>query len=327
MVIIANQRKSQYFFEQKTATECLTKKNIHAYQRSIMDVVITYVNGLDPEWQRSYRKATRTPIIEKRFRDWGMLKYLMRGIEKNMPFIRKVHLVVSQESQVPEWINRDAVNIVLHHEIIPRRFLPTFNSNTIELHLHNIKKLDEEFIYFNDDMFPVSSSKAEDFFRNGKGVIKFTRHWLALNMFKKICRNSFRLAQKASGMEEGCSFFRPQHICSPMLKSVCKEVYDKVNKEIATSLTPTRTADNYTQYLFLDYMFLNNRIINEEITRNFFSTAIASADSIAHCIRSSKRKIICINDVELSKRRYETLHSAVIEAFEEHFPEKSRYES
>ena len=96
-----------------------------------MDIVITYVNGLDPEWQKDYEKHTNTPILEKRFRDWGTLKYLMRGIEKNMPFIRKVHLVVARESQVPEWVNRNEVNIVLHKDIIHAEHLPTFCSNTI----------------------------------------------------------------------------------------------------------------------------------------------------------------------------------------------------
>ena len=85
-----------------------------------MDIVITYVNGLDPVWQKEYEKHTNTPILEKRFRDWGTLKYLFRGIERNMPFIRKVHLVVSGDSQVPEWINRNEVNVVLHKDIIPR---------------------------------------------------------------------------------------------------------------------------------------------------------------------------------------------------------------
>ena len=67
-----------------------------------MDIVITYVNGLVPEWRESYVKTTGKPFIEKRFRDWGTLKYLMRGIETNMPFIKNVHLVVSHDSQVPE---------------------------------------------------------------------------------------------------------------------------------------------------------------------------------------------------------------------------------
>ena len=113
-----------------------------------MDVVIAYVNGLDPVWQKEYEKYTNTPILEKRFRDWGTLKYLFRGIEKNMPFIRKVHLVVSGESQVPEWVNRQEVDVVLHRDIIPEQLLPTFNCNPIEMHLHNIKDLDEEYLYF-----------------------------------------------------------------------------------------------------------------------------------------------------------------------------------
>ena len=36
-----------------------------------MDIVITYVNGLDTEWQKNYEKYTYTPIIEKRFREYN----------------------------------------------------------------------------------------------------------------------------------------------------------------------------------------------------------------------------------------------------------------
>ena len=193
-----------------------------------MDIVITYVNGLDPEWQKDYEKHTNTPILEKRFRDWGTLKYLMRGIEKNMPFIRKVHLVVASESQVPEWINRNEVNIVLHKDIIPAEHLPTFNCNPIEMHLHRIEGLDEEYIYFNDDIFPLKPCKATDFFIDGRATLGMSKHLLACNMFKKICRNSNRIARKAIGLKPSVCFLRPQHICTPMLKSQCKEIYQKV---------------------------------------------------------------------------------------------------
>ena len=66
-----------------------------------MDAVITYVNGLDPVWQASYSKAAGVPALAKRFRDWGTLKYLLRGIENCMPFIDDVFLVVASGSQVP----------------------------------------------------------------------------------------------------------------------------------------------------------------------------------------------------------------------------------
>ena len=39
-----------------------------------MGIVITYVNGNDPVWQKDYEKFTKVPVMEKRFRDWGTLQ-------------------------------------------------------------------------------------------------------------------------------------------------------------------------------------------------------------------------------------------------------------
>ena len=72
-----------------------------------MDAVITYVDGNDSAWKQDYEKTTNVPVMEKRFRDWGTLKYLLRGIETKMPFIRNVYLVVSHTSQVPEWVDQE----------------------------------------------------------------------------------------------------------------------------------------------------------------------------------------------------------------------------
>lgn len=291
-----------------------------------MDIVITYVNGLDPLWQKDYEQYTNIPILEKRFRDWNTLRYLFRGIEANMPFIRKVFLVVSNDSQVPLWIDRNKVEIVLHKDIIPAEYLPTFNSNTIEMHLHRIKELDEQFLYFNDDMFPIAPCEPTDFFRDERIVIKFSKHFLAMDMFKNICKNSNRLARKALGLKPSYMFLRPQHICSPMLKSQCKEVYEKEQSEIIASLTRTRTAENYTQYLFLDYIYLKGMAINEKISKKHFSTAIASANAIKKFILNPTRKLMCINDVRLSEKRYQKLHTTILNAFEKRFPKKSRFE-
>lgn len=291
-----------------------------------MDIVITYVDGLDPVWQKDYEQFTNVPILQKRFRDWGLLPYLMRGIEDNMPFIRKVHLVVSHESQVPKWVNRNEVNIVLHKDIIPKEFLPTFNSNTIEMHLHRIHGLDEEFLYFNDDMYPVGKCKPEDFFRQGKGVIGMSRHLFASGMFKKICRNSDAMARRALRLKMSCFFLRPQHICSPILRSECEYLYDILRDEIRGTISRTRTARNVTQYLFLDYMYLQGKLINERISKRHFSVAIASVKSICRAIESPQRKLICINDVKINDERFLKMHSMIHRAFENRFPQKSKYE-
>ena len=292
-----------------------------------MDIVITYVDGNDPVWKTDYEKYTNVPVMEKRFRDWGTLKYLLRGIENRMPFIRNVYLVVSHNSQVPDWADRDQLKVVLHSDIIPKEFLPTFNCNPIEMHLHRIEGLDEEYLYFNDDMFPVGDCRPEDFFRDGKPVIGYYRHFFASGMYKKICRNSDRLARKALGLRPSCFFTRPQHICSPMLKSQCEELYAKVEEEIRkTSATRTRTEDNLNQYLFLDYMNYKGQVLHHKISNKHFSVAVASPESLAAFLRKPTKNLVCINDVHLSESRYESLRGAIIDAFEAVFPSKSKYE-
>ena len=292
-----------------------------------MDIVITYVNGLDPIWQRDYEKYTNQPVLEKRFRDWGTLQYLFRGIAENMPFIRKVHLVVSHESQVPEWINRDEVHIVLHKDIIPAEYLPVFNSNPIEMHLHRIEGLDEEYLYFNDDIFPMRKCEPTDFFRNGKGVLGISHHLLVWDMFKKICRNSDRLARKALGLKPSILFLRPQHICTPMLKSECKELFDKMKSEIYSCMTRIRSKNNVAQYIFLNYMYLKGKLENERLSKRHFSVGISSIGSLTGFIKNPNRKLACINDVQLSEERYRELRKALLDAFEERFPLKSKYEN
>ena len=291
-----------------------------------MDIVITYVNGLDPVWQKEYETFTNTPIVEKRFRDWGTLRYLFRGIEVNMPFIRKVHLVVSGDSQVPGWLNREEVDVVLHRDIIPEQLLPTFNCNPIEMHLHNIKDLDEEYLYFNDDIFPLLPCKPTDFFREGRGVIRMSRHLLVMDMFKQICRNSNRVAYEALGRRPSCLFLRPQHVCTPMLKSEVQAVYDASKEKILSSMTPTRSGKNINQYLFLDYMYLKGKIINERLSKKHFSVGVVSARKLRDFIVNPTHKLTCVNDVKLSEERYEELRAALIAAFEERFPKKSKFE-
>jgi hypothetical protein len=292
-----------------------------------MDIVITYVDGNDPVWKKDYEKYTNVPVMQKRFRDWGTLKYLLRGVQTNMPFIKNVYLVVSHPTQVPEWADTENLKIVLHKDIIPEEFLPTFNCNPIEMHLHCIEGLDEEYLYFNDDMYPVGQCVPEDFFRDGKARIGMYRHLFASGMYKKICRNSDRLARKVLGMKPSCCFLRPQHICSPMYRSMCEEVYALANDEVKkTSASRTRTDENLNQYLFLEYQYYKGRLQSEKMSNKHISVALASPEKLRKAILQPSGKILCVNDVRLSEERYEVLRSAMIDAFEEKFPLKSRFE-
>ncbi len=291
-----------------------------------MDIVITYVNGLDPLWQKDYAEYTNVPILEKRFRDWGTLQYLLRGIEANMPFIENVFLVVARDSQVPSWVNRDVLKVVLHEDFVPKECLPTFNCNPLELHLHRIKGLSEQYLYFNDDMFPMSPCSPEDFYVDGRPAMKFSNCLFAFNSYKSITRNSDRLALKALGRRQGLFFKRPQHTCSPMLKSACEEVYAKVEEDVLSSLTRVRTRENYNQYLFLDYLYYSGRALSRRIPAKFFSLATASSEKMSSFITNPLAKLICINDVNIPESKYGLVRAQLLAAFEKRYPEKSRFE-
>ena len=291
-----------------------------------MDAIITYVDGQDPEWQSAYCKYVPVSDKPKRFRDWGTLRYLLRGIEVNMPFVDNIFLVVAQESQVPTWVDRSRLHVVLHDEIIPHDLLPVFNSCTIEMFLHRIPSLSEEFLYFNDDMFPLAPSRADDFFCNGKPVIGMSHHLLSGNMYKKQCRISDRLSRKALGMRMSMVYVRPQHICSPMLKSQCDEVFRKMQPEILSTASRIRTPDNPNQYLFLDYMYYKRLLVPRRLSNKHISQGIWNAEKIAGYILHPQTQFACINDVEMPDDRFFHMQKCIINAFEKKFPNKSSCE-
>lgn len=291
-----------------------------------MDIVITYVDGNDPVWKQDYQEYTNVPVMDKRFRDWGTLKFLLRGIEVNMPFIRNVYLVVSHYSQVPQWADEENLKVVLHKDIIPAEHLPTFNSATIEMHLHRIEGIDEEYLYFNDDLYPLLECNIEDFFRDGKGVLGFSKHFLSSGMFKKICRNSDEYARKALGMKKSWKFVRPQHTCTPMFRRECEDAYEILKNDIEKSLSRTRTEKNISQYYYLDYQYYKGKIIPERLSNKHFSVALATPEGLKSFILNPGKKIMCVNDVHLSEDKYQALRTAMIEAFEQKFPAKSRFE-
>lgn len=292
-----------------------------------MDAVITYVNGSDPLWQQDYSDAAGGKLLTKRYRDWGHLKYLLRGIQKHMPFIEKVHLVVSRESQIPEWINRDNVHVVLHSDIIPARFLPTFNSATIEMFLHEIPGLAEEFIYFNDDFLPMMDCTREDFIKDGKSNTGFVRHYFCANGYKHRVRNSDRQARLALGLKHGISYVRPQHTASIMLRSHNQKLFEFSKDKIYKVVSPLRTSASFNQYLFLDYLYFQGLTTGKRISNKHLTPAVHSARRMCRFILDPRTKLVCINDVQMSEQKFQHYKRLLTAALDSHFPEKSAFET
>ena len=139
-----------------------------------IDYIFSFVNPSDIEWQKQYTKHVNNAVFTERFRNWDCLKYSLRSISEHIPWINKVHIILSSKSQIPEWLNQCTVNVILHDDYIPKEYLPTFNSNTIESFLHNIDCVEEHFIYGNDDLYCFSYVGENDFFNaNGEPLNKY----------------------------------------------------------------------------------------------------------------------------------------------------------
>lgn len=142
-----------------------------------IDFVITWVDGSDPKWLAEKLKtlqktANKNEVIDQtdlRFRnDFDFLRYWFRGVEKFAPWVNRIFFVTY--GHLPKWLNthHPKLKIIRHQDFIPEKYLPTFNSHTIENNLHRIKELSEYFVYFNDDFYLLKKTQPSDFFAKAK---------------------------------------------------------------------------------------------------------------------------------------------------------------
>ena len=109
-------------------------------------------------------------MTRHRTADFGTGKICSIGSEvlKNFaPWVNHIYFVTW--GHIPSWLNTDhpKLTVVKHEDYIPKQYLPTFSSHPIELNMHRIRGLSEQFVYFNDDTFIINKMEPEDFFRNG----------------------------------------------------------------------------------------------------------------------------------------------------------------
>lgn len=163
-----------------------------------IDAVIPWVNGNDKKWQEKLNHYLTVKIDfnkkkeSVRFNSIGEIDIAIRSIIKYAPFFKNIYLIT--DDQQPEAFESlkalgksSGINLELidHKELFKgyEEFLPCFNSCAIETLLFNIPKLSEHFVLFNDDFFVMRDANVNDFFINGKPIIR--GNWKALNEDRK----------------------------------------------------------------------------------------------------------------------------------------------
>ena len=218
------------------------------------------------------------------------------------------------------------MKVVLHKDFIPQEYLPTFNSTTISLFMHRIPGLGEEYLYFNDDIFPVGECKPQDYFRDGKVSIGISTHLFVSSMYKHHVKRSNQLARKALGKFKTPFFIRPQHSCIPILRSECEKVFHEQEDEIRKSVSRIRSNDNLNMSLYMSYLYYQGKVINKRISCKHVSMATVTPSTIGAYVTSPSKSFVCINDVSMTEEKFVEFKKALIDAFETKFPQKSRFE-
>ena len=295
-----------------------------------IDLIITYVNGSDRQWINDYVKYTRTRNPSAvRFRSWGTLKYMFRGIESYMPFVRNVILILARPSQVPSWLNKENVRIVYHDEFIPKQFLPTFNSCTIESFFWNIPGLTDRVIYFNDDMFPIRHLTEDDFFTGDVPNIKFTEPeaYSYRNIFRAQCRSGMDLVTHALGLPKFTAdkVIRPYHISGSITKDSMDKIKLLCENSINDTITVLRNPKNVNQYIYSYYQYFTDNYVDKVVDYKYYELNDKTIHDITREISSGNHHMVCLNDSDKLKD-YARVRYLLQTCFERKFPNKCRYE-
>lgn len=295
-----------------------------------IDIIIPYVNGSDRHWIRDYINATGiTMPSATRFRSWGTLKYLFRGIARYMPFVRQIVLIVARQSQVPLWVNTDRVKIVYHKDFIPEKYLPTFNSCTIESFLWNIPDLSDRIIYFNDDMFPVGPMTEDTFFTGNKPNLKFTQPatYNTSQMFQSQCRSGIDMITTALNLPkfESGKIIRPYHISTSLTKESLDKVWGLCKDLIPKTLSTLRLHKNVNQYIYSYYQYFAGEYEPKIVNYKYFEIYEKTIKDISNEILKGNYQMLCLNDTDKIKD-YNRVRYLLTEAFDKKYPAKCEYE-
>ena len=330
-----------------------------------IDFVILWVDGNDPKWQREKTEYDSNinddSNTASRYRDWGLLPYWFRGVEKFTPWVNKIHFVTW--GHLPEFLNLNnpKLNIVKHTDFIPTEYLPTFSSHAIELNIHRIPGLSEKFVYFNDDMFIIRAMDEKAFFNenlpctyggevpmafrgdtgiwqhaavNNMGVINihFNKKEQVNSFSKKYMSKNYRWQDNVRTFVAEKVFpdhflgFKNLHAPGAYLKKTFEDVWeaekDLLNK---TSLHKFRSADDVNQWVMLWWQVASGSFSPYNTDNLVCSVNKSTLDFVCNAIKNQSNDMICVND-NADESTFEYLSEELKSAFQTILPEKSSFE-
>lgn len=330
-----------------------------------IDFVVPWVDGNDPQWKKEKTKYWENGEKDSgsinRYRDWGLMKYWFRSVEKFTPWVHKIHFITW--GHLPNFLNikNPKLHIVRHDDFMPLGGLPTFSSHALEVNLHRIKGLSEHFVYLNDDTFILRKMSEEKFFKNylpctyggevpielignigiwqhaavnDLGVINahFDKQYAVKQNRQKYMAKCYRWKDNVRTFlleklyPNYFTGFKNLHAPAAYMKKTFNQVW-KAEPELLmkTSMNRFRTANDVNQWVMLWWQIASGEFSPAIIDNK---TVLADKNHIIEICNDITRQsidMICINDPE-DDIQFESLSMQIKKAFERILPKKSSFE-
>ncbi len=295
-----------------------------------IDVVYTWVDGDDPEWNaaraaREGADARQEAAGQARFRSRDELRHSLRSLHLFAPWVRRIHLVTA--GQRPSWLTADPrITVVDHRDILPADALPTFNSQAIETALHKIAGLAEHFIYFNDDVFLGRPTRPELFFSPGGGAAAYVGDAslgltaAADKPFLRAAANNRDLLKEAFGAEITQVMAHSPH---PQRVSVLAEIEARFPEALArTARAPFRSPTDVSllSSLAQHYGVLTGTAFAATARHAFVDLSNARVERQLAQLRARDHDFFCVGDHHDFAHDAEAVDAMLADFLADYFP-------
>ena len=321
---------------------CIELITISVLTNFKIDLVYLWVDGNDPKWFE--KKRSFTGILDDkseennkgRYVSNDELKYSLRSVEKNIPWINKIYIVT--DDQYPQWLKRDnpLVKIVDHKEIIPEEALPCFNSSVIEYFLYKIPNLEERFLLVNDDMFFNNELSQDYFFKDdGLAIVRLKKKFFRKNHYKIKKFLGKKLGQYITMVTDGAKYIEnefgiyysgiPHHNADAYNRSTYKYAIEnlfatKVKESVSSH---TRKYGDLHRSTISYYALAAGKAHLKYVGRKQSSRINVSSKNYYKYMKRYNPDLFCLND---NQRAKDTDRIKIKPFLESLFPEKSSFE-
>ncbi len=307
-----------------------------------IDIVYSWVDGSDPEF-RARRAGMLAQVVvgegddaDARIRQIDELKYALRSVHKNAPWIRRIF--IATDSRVPHWLADDPkVTIVRAQDhFSDTSGLPVFNSHAVECQLQHIEGLSEHFLYSNDDMFFARPVRPSMFFTPG-GISRFIEADTRIgpggnNERRSGFENAARVNRALLSKRFGHIITRHlEHTPVPLRRSVLLEMEREFGADFArTRASRFRAATDIsvTNSLYHYYALLTGRAVPQEAARVRYvdTTGYAGLALLDGLARRRKVDFFCLNDGSFPEVPEAERVRVVSQFLEGYFPDPAPWE-